>query len=242
METKPHTQLLPIRTVGQTQTVSSLDIAHGLGVQHKNLLETIKAHRQAVESDFGLIAFETRKIISDTGKGRPEKTAHLTEDQALFVGTLSRNSARVVAFKATLVRSFAEARRQLRNAAGHWLPTEQMLRQEQRISQLEQQLGQLLNLQQQAARSLLEVPRSAEAVPVETTRTKVQRLVNAYSRAKSLPQQDVWRIVYDRLYYAYRISIRQHKKRTERESWLDVAERSGYLDKIYAIVSQDLTT
>jgi len=37
----------------------------------------------------------------------------------------------------------------------------------------------------------------------------------------------------------YRINIRAHK-RSERESWLDVADRKGYLDKIYAIVSAEL--
>jgi hypothetical protein len=45
--------------------------------------------------------------------------------------------------------------------------------------------------------------------------------------------------VYQSLYYRYQINIRAHK-RSERESWLDVIDRSGHMDKIYAIVSQEL--
>lgn len=68
----------------------------------------------------------------------------------------------------------------------------------------------------------------------------MQRLVNAYCRAKGVGQQEVWRRVYDCLYYAYRVSIRSYK-RSDRESWLDVAERNGHMEKVFAIASQDLT-
>ena len=110
----------------------------------------------------------------------------------------------------------------------------------QRITKLERKLSLLIESHQQAARSLLELPRSSEPIPQLTTRANVQRLVNSYCRAKGLGQQEVWRLVYERLYYLYRINIRGHK-RSERESWLDVADRKGYMDKIYAIVSAELT-
>lgn len=116
----------------------------------------------------------------------------------------------------------------------------QLQQQDQRIAKLEQQLQQMIETQQQAARSLLELPRSSEPLPVETTRMKIQRLVNNYCRAKGVGQQEVWRRVYDRLYYLYRVSIRSYK-RSDRESWLDVAERNNHLEKIYAIASAELT-
>ncbi|MCK8490738.1 antA/AntB antirepressor family protein [Spirosoma sp. RP8] len=120
------------------------------------------------------------------------------------------------------------------------LPSSLLVDHDQRIADLEQQLKQMIDSQQQAARSLLDIPRSTEALPEETTRIKVQRLVNAYCRAKSVGQQEVWRKVYDRLYYLYKINIRAHK-RSERESWLDVVDRKGYMDKVYAIASAELT-
>jgi phage regulator Rha-like protein len=239
VQAKSHStaQLLPIRVAGQFLTISSQDFATGLDIQHKNLLETIRAHKATIEDNFGLLAFETEAVNRQGSRGKKyQAVIYLTEDQALFVGTLSRNSARVVAFKATLVRSFSEARRQMRDATDLLKPTGN----EQRIRSLEQQLNQILATQQQAVSALLDIPRSTEIVPTETTRAKVQRLVNAYCRAKNVGQPEVWRKVYDRLYYAYRISIRQHKK-SARESWLDVADRCGHIDKIYAIVSHELT-
>lgn len=115
----------------------------------------------------------------------------------------------------------------------------QLQQQEQRLALLEQQLRKMIEAQQQAARSLLELPRSTDPLPVETTRMKIQRIVNSYCRSKGVGQQEVWRRVYDRLYYLYRVSIRSYK-RSERESWLDVAERNDHLEKIYAIVSAEL--
>lgn len=239
MEPTPNTHLLPVRASGETLTVSSVDFAQGLGIHHKNLLDTIRTHQRAIEADFGRVAFETLPLA--TGGGMQNQViAHLTEEQALYIGTLSRNSKRVVAFKATLVKSFVEARRRLQDASRPSLPADYIRQQEQRLAHLEQQLRQVLSAQQQAARSLLDVPRSTEPLPVETTRIKIQRIVNGYCRVNNLKQQDIWRRVYDRLYYLYRINIRAHK-RSERESWLDVAERSGHLEKIYAIVSAELT-
>ncbi len=246
------TALVPIETGRQGQpVVSTLDVASGLGVRHKSLIETIRTYQQAVEENFGLVAFETAPAkqkdspfqtanlpVAKRGT-KPMTIAYLTEDQALFIGTLSRNSKRVVEFKSVLVRSFAEVRRQLRESvpdATHPLLAEQS----QRIAHLEQKLQRLVDVQVQAGRTLLELPRSSEVPPEESTRKKIQRIVNAYCRSQGLDQQTVWRRVYDRLYYAYRISIRAHHKRNDRESWLDVAERKGYLDKIFAIVSEDL--
>ncbi|GAB4007128.1 hypothetical protein GCM10028808_10410 [Spirosoma migulaei] len=207
--------------------VNTVDVAKGLGIKHKNLLDTIRTHQKAIEGNFGRVAFETEPL--QTGGGTQNRSvAYLTEDQALFIGTLSRNSTRVVAFKATLVQSFSTARKLLHETG-----------QEQRIAKLERQLKLMIESQQQAARSLLELPRSTELLPVETTRIKVQRLVNGYCRAKGVGQQEVWRLVYDRLYYLYRVNIRAHK-RSERESWLDVADRNGHMEKIYAIVSAEL--
>lgn len=239
MEPIPNAHLLPVRTSGETLTVSSVDFAAGLDIHHNNLLNTIRTHQPAIEADFGRVAFETRPLAT-TGGIQNQVAAYLTEDQALFISTLSRNSKRVVEFKATLVKSFSEARRRLREATGNSLPIEYIRQQEQRLINLEQQLQQLLDSQQQAALSLLEVPRSTEPLPIETTRAKIQRLVNGYCRVKSVGQQEVWRRVYDRLYYLYHVNIRAHK-RSERESWLDVAERSGHIEKIYAIVSAELT-
>ena len=246
-------ELITITTGEQgSLMVSSLDVAKGLGIHHKNLLETIRTHQQSLEENFGLVAFETVAVkkdsafetrnLSETKRStKPMTIAHLTEDQALLIGSLSRNSKRVVGFKVTLVKSFSEARRRIRELAQSPSASQQLIEQQaNRIARLERQMERLLEAQQQAARSLLDVPRSTEPLPEETTRSKIQRLVNGYCRSKGVGQQEVWRKVYDRLYYLYKINIRTHK-RSERESWLDVAERSGHIEKLYTIASAELT-
>ncbi len=247
-------ELITITVSEQGQPViSSLDVASGLDIRHKTLLETIRTHQTAFEAHFGKVAFETAAVkkkdspvepanLSEAKRStKPITVAYLTEDQALFVGTLSRNSSRVVAFKSALVKSFSEARRRLSETMEPLGPAHLvLLKQAERIAELEQKLNQILDTQQQAARALLAMPRSSEPLPEETTRVRIQRIVNAYCRVKNVGQQEVWRLVYDRLYYIYRVNIRAHRKRSDRESWLDVAERSGHIEKIYTIVSAEL--
>lgn len=86
-------------------------IAKQLGVQHKNLLVLIEEH-QAEMREFGTFAFETRKT-----RGRPERFVFVTEDQAVFLGTLSKNTKAVVAFKVQLVKAFSAARRAIQREA-----------------------------------------------------------------------------------------------------------------------------
>lgn len=86
-------------------------IAEQLGVQHKNVVALLDAHTDDMR-EFGTFAFETRK-----SGGRPVRFAFLTEEQALFLGTLAKNTKDVVAFKKQLVRAFAEARRALQRSA-----------------------------------------------------------------------------------------------------------------------------
>jgi phage regulator Rha-like protein len=226
----PLDKQLPVRSQGDILTVSSRDFAAGLGIQHKHLLETIRSHLSSIEVHFGRVAFETAPL-STRGGTQLVSIAHLTEDQALFVGTLSRNSQRVVSFKATLVRSFAEARRLVSERS--------TAEQARRLGELEEQVRQLLNVQQRGTQTLFDLPRSSEPVPTETTRTKVQRIVNAYCQAAGQKQQDVWSKVYQQLHYRYNVRLHAYKK-GERESWLDVADRTGHLSKIYAIVSAEL--
>ena len=91
--------------------VDSRDIAISLNIQHKNFLSTIETYKTVIEKKFGRVAFETDLDKKPVNGGWSQKYALLTEDQSLFIGTLSRNSDEVVEFKARLVSSFQNARR-----------------------------------------------------------------------------------------------------------------------------------
>lgn len=92
-----------------TAVTTSLVIANGTGVQHKNVLELIKNNLPDFE-EFGGVAFETRPFETAGGTQRRE-VALLTEEHATLLLTYMRNNDVVRAFKKQLVRAFWSLRR-----------------------------------------------------------------------------------------------------------------------------------
>lgn len=85
-------------------TTTSLIIAEGVQIQHKNVLEMIRKNQSDFE-EFGRVAFETRTF--ETAGGRQNRTiAVLNREQAMFAMTLFRNTPAVVDFKKNLIRAF----------------------------------------------------------------------------------------------------------------------------------------
>ena len=94
-------------------TTTSLIVAEGVGLQHKNVRELIEDNIADFE-EFGVCRFETAKpSTSANGGGRPQKLAVLNRDQALLLMTYLRNSAVVRDFKKRLIRAFTEMERRL---------------------------------------------------------------------------------------------------------------------------------
>lgn len=92
----------------------SRTIAEHCMVNPKHLRELIVDRLEVIEENFGRVRFETAPLET---AGGIQKTARvlLTEDQATFVVTLTRNTEPVIKFKAALVKAFAEAKRKLAN-------------------------------------------------------------------------------------------------------------------------------
>ncbi|MGK7948466.1 MAG: Rha family transcriptional regulator [Xenococcaceae cyanobacterium] len=93
--------------------VDSRLVANSLLIKHKNFLATSEKYKSQIESNFGAIAFETREFKTKQGNRSVERYAYLTEEQAIFLMTLSRNTERVVQCKIQLVKAFSEARKLL---------------------------------------------------------------------------------------------------------------------------------
>ena len=111
-----------------------------------------------------------------------------------------------------------------------------MVEQERRLSTLEVRMNALDKEREENGRLLLAVQVSQEKLPEISTRDKIRQLVNRYAVAQNISQQDVWHKIYDQLYYLYHISVKAYKKE-KRETYLDVAERNGFINKIYIIIS-----
>lgn len=112
----------------------------------------------------------------------------------------------------------------------------QLKEQEQRLSAVETKVDVLMQIREEAEAELKALPVATESVPELPLRDKIRMLVNRYCSATGLFQKEVWDNVYQTLYYNYHIAIKGYAK-NKTESWIDVAERKGFLDKIYTIVS-----
>lgn len=86
---------------------TSLVIAEGTDVQHKNLRELIQDNLADFE-EFGGVRFETAKPSEGSIGGRPVKYAVLNEQHATLLMTYMRNSEVVREFKKRLVKAFFE--------------------------------------------------------------------------------------------------------------------------------------
>lgn len=87
-------------------------IAECAQVKRKVVSDLIRRYKTDLES-FGILRFKNAKIISEDGRGRPEKLYHLNEQQATLLITYLRNTEPVKAFKKALVKEFYAMRAEL---------------------------------------------------------------------------------------------------------------------------------
>lgn len=95
--------------------VDSRLIAEELGIEHRSLLATIESRISEIESEFGAVTFEITPRKDYNKGGSQPKVAYLTEEQATFVMTLSRNTDKVVQAKIHLIKAFSKAKQALQS-------------------------------------------------------------------------------------------------------------------------------
>lgn len=98
---------------GDTPVTTSMAIAEGTEIQHKNVLELVRANISDL-NEFGRVAFETRSFET-AGGAQQREVALLNEQQATLLITFMRNNDVVRAFKVRLVRAFYELVERARN-------------------------------------------------------------------------------------------------------------------------------
>lgn len=106
---------------GVLPRVDSRLLAQHMGVKHKNSMELLQTHKAAFLK-FGKVAFQT-EALPGSRTGQKERFALLTEDQAYFLISLSRNTQRVVSLKVNLVKAFGEARKAAQQRQTEYLPS-----------------------------------------------------------------------------------------------------------------------
>jgi phage regulator Rha-like protein len=99
--------------------VDSRLIAQELGIEHESFMKTVDRYKNQTEQAFGFLRFEVGEI---EGRGQPEKFVYLTEDQATFLMTLSRNTPEVIRCKILLVTQFSKAKKLLEGQGYQQVP------------------------------------------------------------------------------------------------------------------------
>ena len=113
---------LSLTTLNHESRVDSRLLAAHLGNQHKHVIALIEKYADKFRG-FSQLLFKNAVGARLQGGGNLERYALLTEDQAFFLLTLSRNSDHVVDLKVKLVQAFSEARRVADQRQTEYLPT-----------------------------------------------------------------------------------------------------------------------
>ena len=95
--------------------VDSRLVAQELGIEHRSFVKTIDRYQEQItditeKPEDHVLRFEVSKPLEGSKGGRPERFVYLTEAQASFVMTLSRNTPQVVECKRQLVAAFEKAK------------------------------------------------------------------------------------------------------------------------------------
>ena len=147
--------------------VDSRLIAEGLGIERRSFLRTLETYRAEVEQAFGGMRFEI--AVPEKATGNPPRYALLTEDQAIFVVTLSRNSPEVVQCKISIVKAFSEARN---GALKTMTPGEMMVMQAQRFLEFERRQSAVEAEQQQMKVEQVHLQTQVERIDAEHYRVE----------------------------------------------------------------------
>jgi phage regulator Rha-like protein len=204
-------QITIVEIEGQLVVDSRL-IAEQLGVKHKNFLGTVRGHQSVLEEHFGVLAFETAKPTEGALGGRPETFTWLTESQATFLMTLSRNTPEVIRCKAGLVKAFQEQKKRLENPIDRRLFTELA----DRLAALE-------------AKSIK--PALSLSIPEPTRTALVKERITNHVALTGMEYQSAWSLLYRKFSTHYEWKANPKSKLTK----IAQIEQAGLIEELYQL-------
>lgn len=230
---------------GQNDQVltNSLLVAETFGKRHANVIRDIEkllhTEDETLNSKLSL-AFVLSSYNDSTGKSNP---IYIMNKKGFSILVMGYNGVKALKFKNdfydafdTMEKALKEQQKPLSQLEILVQSAQALLEQSKRIENVEKRLDTIEQEREENGKLLLAVQVSSEKLPEMSVRDKIRQLVNRYSSATNTKQQDVWHKVYDQLYYLYHTNIRAYKKE-KRETYLDVAERNHFIDKVYTIIS-----
>ena len=220
------------------ETMSSIEIAELTGREHKNVMAAIRSMEPAWVKINGL-RFKLVEYADKKGEMRP--CYELTKIECLYIATKFNDEARaklVLRWEQLEKEKLQEQQRPMSSAEIILQMAQLGVEHEKRIAKVELGFNKIIEEREQAEFELDYVPLSEEILPGLCLRKKILAIVNAYQKATQMAHRTLWDNIYKKLYYNYGVALTRCRKIRKSETWLEVAERKGHLEKIYAIVSE----
>ena len=228
---------------------SSLLIAEKFGKEHKNVMQSIRNLIGGTAENSAIAEmFSESTYFNEQNKEQPMFLMNRDGFTLLAMGFTGKKAMQ---FKLEYIKAFNSMEAQIKSSQKPKSQLEilqmsinHLVEQEHRLSSVERDVAEtkkeIAEMKQERIENgklLLEAEVSDNKVPEISMRNKIRRLVNQYSAATNTSQRDIWHDIYNNLYYAYNISINNYKEK-KTQSGLDVAEKHGFLGKIFDIVSK----
>ena len=228
---------------------NSLLVAKSFGKEHKHVLDSIrKLIDGCAEISADPMFEETTYVNEQNGQTYP---MYLMNRDGFTLLVMDFKGKRAMQFKLEYIKAFNSMEEQI-NASQKpksqleilQMSINQLVEQEHRLSSVERDVAEtkkeIAEMKQERIENgklLLEAEVSENKVPEISMRNKIRRLVNQYAAATNTSQRDIWHDIYNNLYYAYGISINSYKDK-DCKTKLDIAEKHGFLGKMFDIVSK----
>lgn len=237
------------RSANDQAVTSSLLVAEKFGKEHKHVLDSIrKLIEGCAEISADPMFEETTYVNEQNGQVYPMFLMNRDGFSLLVMGF---NGKKAMQFKLDYINEFNKMEKMIRDSIKPKSQLEilqmsinQLVEQEHRLSSVERDVAEtkkeIAEMKQERVENgklLLEAEVSGNKVPEISMRNKIRRLVNQYAAATNTSQRDIWHDIYQNLYYAYNISINSYKEKKS-QSNLDIAEKHGFLGKMFDIVSK----
>lgn len=237
------------RDANDQAVTSSLLVAEKFGKEHKHVLDSIrKLIEGCAEISADPMFEETTYVNEQNGQVYPMFLMNRDGFSLLVMGF---NGKKAMQFKLDYINEFNKMEKMIRDSIKPKSQLEilqmsinQLVEQEHRLSSVERDVAEtkkeIAEMKQERIENgklLLEAEVSGNKVPEISMRNKIRRLVNQYAAATNTSQRDIWHDIYQNLYYAYNISINSYKEKKS-QSNLDIAEKHGFLGKMFDIVSK----
>lgn len=228
---------------------NSLLVAKSFGKEHKHVLDSIrKLIDGCAEISADPMFEETTYVNEQNGQTYP---MYLMNRDGFTLLVMDFKGKRAMQFKLEYIKAFNSMEEKIKASQKPKSQLEilqmsinQLVEQEHRLSSVERYVAEtkkeIAEMKQERIENgklLLEAEVSENKVPEISMRNKIRRLVNQYAAATNTSQRDIWHDIYNNLYYAYGISINSYKDK-DCKTKLDIAEKHGFLGKMFDIVSK----